>query len=390
MSVSAVRQRQWLLALLVFACGLVMVSFWLRHSAHQEEAKSRALAADLAADHAQSLQRGIERALSATYAIAALVHQDRGFVNDFNGVATQMLPFYPGISALGLSPGGVICCVVPRAGNEKSIGFNQLADVAQNKEARRARDTGKLTLAGPVQLAQGGLGVVGRLPIFLGQGDDTQVFWGFSYVTLRFPQALESARLELLRDRGYAYELWRKNPETGERQRIEAWKPEALRDPVGRDLELPNGAWTLSLAPTRGWVQRSGLMLEGLVGAAFSALLAYLAWLLYAMRLRDLELEALVAQRTSEILAAQRHLQATISAIPDLMFEVDLDGRYYSTHSPREELLARPSKELLGRTVHDVMPQAQADRVLQALQEAHVKGWSMGAQICLPLDIGER
>ena len=390
MSVSAVRQRQWLLALLVFACGLVMVSFWLRHSAQQEEAKSRALAADLAADHAQSLQRGIERALSATYAIAALVRQGRGFVNDFNGVATQMLPFYPGISALGLSPGGVICCVVPRAGNEKSIGFNQLEDVAQNKEARRARDTRKLTLAGPVQLAQGGLGVVGRLPIYLGQGDDTQVFWGFSYVTLRFPQALESARLEMLRDRGYAYELWRKNPETGERQRIEAWRPEALRDPVGRDLELPNGAWTLSLAPTRGWVQRSGLMLEGLMGTVFSALLAYLAWLLYAMRLRDLELEALVAQRTSEILAAQRHLQATISAIPDLMFEVDLDGRYYSTHSPREELLARPSKELLGRTVHDVMPQAQADRVLQALQEAHVKGWSMGAQICLPLEIGER
>ncbi|HNN89702.1 MAG TPA: EAL domain-containing protein [Giesbergeria sp.] len=390
MSVSAVRQRQWLLALLVFACGLVMVSFWLRHSAHQEEAKSRALAADLAADHAQSLQRGIERALSATYAIAALVHQGRGFVNDFNGVATQMLPFYPGIAAIGLSPGGVICCVVPRAGNENSIGFNQLEDIVQNKEARRARDTRKLTLAGPVQLAQGGLGVVGRLPIYLGQGDDTQVFWGFSYVTLRFPQALESARLEMLRDRGYAYELWRQNPETGERQRIEAWKPEALRDPVGRDLELPNGAWTLSLAPTRGWVQRSGLMLEGLVGAAFSALLAYLAWLLYAMRLRDLELEALVAQRTSEILATQRHLEATISAIPDLMFEVDLDGRYYSTHSPREELLARPSKELLGRTVHDVMPQAQADRVLQALQEAHVKGWSMGAQICLPLDMGER
>ncbi|HNQ09765.1 MAG TPA: diguanylate phosphodiesterase, partial [Giesbergeria sp.] len=119
MSVSAVRQRQWLLALLVFACGLVMVSFWLRHSAQQEEAKSRALAADLAADHAQSLQRGIERALSATYAIAALVRQGRGFVNDFNGVATQMLPFYPGIAAIGLSPGGVICCVVPRAGNEK-------------------------------------------------------------------------------------------------------------------------------------------------------------------------------------------------------------------------------------------------------------------------------
>ncbi|MDQ1259697.1 MAG: hypothetical protein QG643_1521, partial [Pseudomonadota bacterium] len=322
MSTSAARQRQWLLSLLVFGCGLLLVTTWLRYSAQQEEARSRALAADLAADHAQSLQRGMERALSATYAIAALVRQGQGFVNDFEGVATQMLPFYPGIAALGLSPGGVICCVVPRAGNEKSIGFNQLEDIAQNKEARRARDTGKLTLAGPLQLAQGGLGVVGRLPIFLSTGQDAQVFWGFSYVTLRFPQALESARLEMLRERGYAYELWRNNPDTGERQRIEAWKPEALHDPVGRNLELPNGAWTLSLAPTRGWVQRSGLLIEGLVGVVFSALLAYLAWLLYAMRLRDLELEVLVDQRTSEILVAQRHLEATINAIPDLMFEV--------------------------------------------------------------------
>jgi sensor domain CHASE-containing protein len=74
------------------------------------------------------------------------------------------------------------------------------------------RDTGKLTLAGPLQLAQGGLGVVGRLPIFLSTGHDAQVFWGFSYVTLRFPQALESARLEMLRERGYAYELWRNKP----------------------------------------------------------------------------------------------------------------------------------------------------------------------------------
>jgi sensor domain CHASE-containing protein len=134
------------------------------------------------------LQRGIERALSATYAIAALVHQGGGFVNDFNGVATQMLPFYPGIAAIGLSPGGVICCVVPRAGNENSIGFNQLEDIVQNKEARRAA-THAAHAGGAGATGTGWPGVVGRLPIYLGQGD-TQVFWGFSYVTLRFPQAL--------------------------------------------------------------------------------------------------------------------------------------------------------------------------------------------------------
>ena len=62
----------------------------------------------MASDHAQTLQRDIERSLSATYAIAALVRQGQGNIRDFEAVATEMLPFYPGIAALGLSPGGVI------------------------------------------------------------------------------------------------------------------------------------------------------------------------------------------------------------------------------------------------------------------------------------------
>lgn len=152
------RQQQWLVSLLVLVSGLLLVQVWDDHSVRQQRDKSMALAADLAADHAQSLQRGIERALSATYALAALVRQGDGVVQDFEGVATEMLPFYPGIAALGLAPGGTICCVVPLAGNEKSLGFNQLTDSAQNREARLARDTGKLTLAGPMNLAQGGWG----------------------------------------------------------------------------------------------------------------------------------------------------------------------------------------------------------------------------------------
>ena len=165
------KARQRLLALLVFAATAAVAVLWIVHSERQERVEARVLAADLAADHAQSLQRGIERALSATYAIAALVRKGQGELPEFDAVATEMLPYYPGIAALGLSPRGVIRNVVPLAGNEKSIGFNQLGDSAQNKEAILARDTGKLTLAGPLKLAQGGLGVVGRLPIFLGDED---------------------------------------------------------------------------------------------------------------------------------------------------------------------------------------------------------------------------
>ena len=385
--------RQQLLALLVFCGTAAVAGFWIVHSERQERVEARVLAADLAADHAQSLQRGIERALSATYAIAALVRKGQGELPEFDAVATEMLPYYPGIAALGLSPGGVIRNVVPLVGNEKSIGFNQLGDIAQNKEAILARDTGKLTLAGPLKLAQGGLGVVGRLPIFLGDGSDRGRFWGFSYATLRFPQALETARLPLLAQRGYAYELWRTVPDTGERQRIDAAGvvgAAALDDPVERSLELPNGKWTLSVAPLKGWGAPARVVSKAGFGLLGSVLLSYLAWLVYAMRLRDVALETEVAQRTAEIRSAQRHLEATMAAIPDLLFELGLDGRYYSAHTPRQDLLARPVQELLGKTVSEVMPSDAARVVLDALQEAHAKTWSTGKQFALPLAPGTR
>lgn len=382
--------RHWMLALLAFLLTAALAALWISQSEQQERAQAQARATDLAADHAQALQRGIERALSATYAIAAMVRQGQGSLPDFEAVATEMLPFYPGIAALGLAPNGVIRNVVPLAGNEKSIGFNQLRDVAQNKEALMARDTGKLTLAGPLNLAQGGLGVVGRLPIFLNDTHHRDDFWGFSYVTLRFPEALGAARLQHLVERGYAYELWRIVPDTGEKQRIAISSDAALDSPVERSLELPNGQWTLSLAPISGWGNPGRLAVKSVFALLASVLVAYLAWLLQAMRLRDDHLEAEVNQRTAEILATQQHLEATIKAIPDLLFEMGLDGRYYSCHSPRAELLTRPAEELNGKTVYEVLPAQAAQVMMDALLEASEKTWSTGKQYKLALAIGTR
>jgi len=382
------RTRQWIVATGIFLFSALAATVLIWRWQQQEIAEVRALAADLAADHAQTLQRDIERALSATYAIAALIRQGQGDVRDFEAVATEMLLFYPGIAALGLSPGGVIRSVVPLAGNENSIGFDQLKDPAQNKEAIKARDTGRLTLAGPLKLAQGGIGIVGRLPVFLHNEAGQKAFWGFTNVTLRLPDALDSARLPLLTQRGYAYELWRTLPDTGERQSIEASGTTALDAPVQRTLELPNGQWTLSVAPISGWGEPGRIGFKAAVGLLLSLLMAYLAWLLYEMRVRDQGLEVQVNERTAEILATQRQLQATLGAIPDPLFELGLDGRYYSAHSSRTKLLALPAKDLIGKTLTQVLPPDACQVVLEALQEAHENECSVGKQIKMPLDNG--
>ena len=383
----------WLAAVTVFVLAALAAALLVWRSEEQRLSEARTRVADMAGDHAQALQRGIERALSATYAIAALVRQGNGVVRDYEAVATQLLPFYPGIAGLSLSPGGVIRYVVPLEGNEKSLGFNQLADIAQNREALRARDSGQLTLAGPLQLVQGGLGIVGRLPIFLDDPRGTPQFWGFSNVTIRFPQALQAAQLPLLVERGYSYELWRALPAQGERQVIAASGTEPLDNPVARTLQLPNGVWTLSVSPAHGWADPVGLSLKIAMGLFVSTLLAFMAKLLIELKAHERGLEEQVRERTAEILATQRQLKATLDAIPDPLLEVGLDGRYHGSHSPRSDLPALVDQDASGvareRHISEVFPPEAAEVVMAAVREAHEKGWSNGRQFALQRPHGQ-
>ncbi|MEF8717276.1 MAG: PAS domain-containing protein [Candidatus Accumulibacter necessarius] len=92
----------------------------------------------------------------------------------------------------------------------------------------------------------------------------------------------------------------------------------------------------------------------------------------------------------AEMLASKSKLEATLHAIPDLLFELDLDGRYYDYHSARPELLAAPPEILIGNTVVDVLPPEEAAICLSALREALETGSSSGKVIALNLPQGER
>ncbi|MBP6718167.1 MAG: EAL domain-containing protein [Rhodoferax sp.] len=383
------RFRQGALVAGLFILLCIASAWWIWDARRDSVNDARDLVSQLANDQAQGWQRAIERSLSATYAVAALVRRGQGQVPDFEPIATEMLAFYPGIAALGLSPDGVVQQVVPQAGNERLVGYDQLGNATQARETSTARDSHQLTLIGPLKLVQGGTGVVGLLPIFLNDPHSAPKFWGFSFVTLRFPQVLDVANRALINERGYAYELWRTHPDSGERQVIDAADGGGLMDPVNAVFELPNGQWTLSVSPRGGWQAAQNLWAQ--LGAALllSGLVSYLAWVLFEMRGRDQRLEAEVADRTSEILATQYQLKATIAAIPDAMFVMNLEGRYLSCQSPDDEYLARPMAQLLGATVSEVMPPESAAIVMSALKEAHENSRSTGKQFKLPLASGE-
>ncbi len=83
-------------------------------------------------------------------------------------------------------------------------------------------------------------------------------------------------------------------------------------------------------------------------------------------------------------------LRATLDAIPDMLFEVGIDGTYYSVHSPKTELIPVSVESLVGSNVKQVLPEAAVSVVMAALREADQSGLSRGAQIELEVPLGRR
>ena len=120
----------------------------------------------------------LDRSLSVSHALATLVRQGRGRVDNFETLAEEMIQVHGGITALQLAPGGTISQVVPLKGNESVIGFSPLRDPVQGAETQRVVETRRLGLTGPFDLRQGGVGVVGRQPVFLADANGVEHFWG--------------------------------------------------------------------------------------------------------------------------------------------------------------------------------------------------------------------
>jgi PAS domain S-box-containing protein len=81
-------------------------------------------------------------------------------------------------------------------------------------------------------------------------------------------------------------------------------------------------------------------------------------------------------------------LEATFNALPDLLFEVGLDGMYFDVRSTDEELLYKPLPDLLGKRIPEVLPPDIAAIIMEAIEEAAERGKSFGRQYELPVPLG--
>lgn len=101
-----------------------------------------------------------------------------------------------------------------------------------------------------------------------------------------------------------------------------------------------------------------------------------------------------IADITEHEMAEQRLREAlefsegVINAIPDLLFEVDRNGRYLNVWTQKPELLAIPKELLLGKTVHEVLAPEAASIAMAGIGEAEEKGFSFGNILRIDLPQG--
>jgi signal transduction histidine kinase len=244
--------------------------------------KKKELASNASHQMTRQLDRHLNESLFATYALAALIKSEHGNIAGFDGLAKEFIAYQPHIASLQLAPAGVVQHIVPLAGNEKAIGHNLLTDEKRNTEARLALQTKKLTLAGPVELRQGGVAVIGRLPVFL---DDTPSgFWGFTTALIKIKDFLNTVQIDGLAQQGFAYELWRIQPGTAKKQLIAQSATALYGEPTVSHLDVPNGRWYLSLTPVEGWANPTRNALEALAIVALSLICCWLTFIFFRER----------------------------------------------------------------------------------------------------------
>lgn len=303
-----------------------------------------------AVEMARNISDVIARETASVETLAAFVEITRDdperMADEFDTFASALIASGETIRAVQLAPDSIIRLVAPLEGNEAAVDLDLLADPDRKALLEPAIRDGTTVVQGPVELVQGGLGILVRRPIYNEDG----TYWGLAAVLLDWPSVALLTDLD--------------NPARGiiaaarlsGTDQILAGDPEAFDgEPIIRPVRIgaTDTTWDIAVQPTEGWPfaarESSSIWIAGLLVGLVTALASYTL----AKRPDALRVERARALRELEV--AEARYQATFEHAGLGIAVVDTSGVILSVNPAIKALTGRSDKNLEGTYATDLV-----------------------------------
>lgn len=193
------------------------------------------------------LESELNAAIYGAWGVASyLTSHPNSDVADWLVPAQTVVDDNPIIRNLAIAPNNVISFVYPLTGNEIILGYNYDEIPDQREVVQRAEETHKAILAGPVNLLQGGEGVIYRIPIF-SHVNGIEEYWGVVAVVIDIKELFHTVGIDALMEK-YAIALQGRDGKGIDGEVFLGSQGVFDSADLTERVRFPNGYWVIALA----------------------------------------------------------------------------------------------------------------------------------------------
>lgn len=297
---------------------------------------------------------------------------------EFDNLSKKIMETDNSLFNIVAAPNFEIRYVYPLQGNEKILGVNYRNIPNQWEQAEKAKREHKMIIAGPLNLIQGGVGVIGRVPVF----EDNGAFWGLVSSVIDFDKMI--APVEKYAQKNNLKIAIRGRNGLGEKGEV-FYGDKALfenNNNVAMDVSLPDGKWQITAEYTG---QKYELPIQYTLFIHFiNIVTGIFIFIILRSKFRKDR-----AVKESE----QRFKDVAMSS-SDWVWEVNEKFQYTFASGKVKEILGYDPDELLGKNPTHVMEDDEAKRVASIVGElvqtkspiVNLENWNItktGNEVCL-------
>lgn len=324
-------------------------------------------------DYSSLIQKQMTSSISnsiSTTKVIKFIEENYGIGDSFDSIAAELLENNRFIDAIQLVEGGKIIKTYPLQGNENVIGYDILAEPSLREEAVKAIEKKQLYFAGPINLKQGGVGIVGRNPIF-----KNNEFWGFVAVIIKFDSFLKNANIDTSEANPFYIQFSKINQKTGEE---ELFLPPATETYTGcqNSIILRQGDWKLTVQLKESTAFKE--VLPFLILRIFlSAMLGFIAY--YLTKLPSI-LNRKLNERSRELKESNLRFEYASIATSDAIWDWDLSSGVVYRSSNFEKLFGHKIDNYTNNKdfwISQIHPEDYPDvqKEMQAFQTGSEEFW---------------